>query len=290
LRGAPIIQDDEYIQTLMDLGLTFLQAKIYLTLAKLGKAEAKTISKASNVARPDVYRVMPTLEKLGLAEKIIATPTIYKATPLKEGYYFLLQKKTREHTELQQKTIDLIRNSHESNDKTTLQKEEQQFVLISSKTLLLKKCGIEDSMAQTSIDVVGDYEGVMGWFFKNCQNFERAIKRGVKIRIITEKHKSNESMQKISPIFKNNPLFEIRYITSPVPIKTVIYDGKKANMYVRTSHNNEITPSLWSNNHQFAKVMTAYFEKIWDKAQDSPRIPAIQKRRHKSAAKLGQTV
>lgn len=264
------LQDDDlYIQTLMKLGLTFLQAKIYLTLAKLGKAEAKTISKASNVARPDVYRVMPTLEKVGLVEKIIATPTIYKATPLKEGCYFLLQKKTREYTELQQKTIDLIKNSHESN-KTTLQKEEQQFVLISSKTLLMKKCEIADSMAQTSIDAVGDYEGVMGWFFKNCQNFERVIKRGVKIRIITEKGKGIESMQKISPIFKNNPLFEIRYITSPVPIKTVIYDKKKANMYVRTSHDNEITPSLWSNNHQFVKVMKAYFEQIWDKAQYSP--------------------
>ena len=266
-----MLQDDDvHIQTLMKLELTFLQAKIYLALVKLGKAEVKTISKASNVARPDVYRVMPTLEKLGLVEKIIATPTIYKATPLKEGYYFLLQNKTREHTELQQKTIDLIKNSHESNDKTTLQKEEQQFVLISSKTLHRKKGAIADSMSQTSIDAIGDYEDVMGWFFKNCQNFERVIKRGVKIRIITEKGKGIESMQKISPIFKNNPLFEIRYVTSPVPIKTVIYDKKKANMYVRTSHDNEITPSLWSNNHQFVKVMKAYFEQIWDKAQYSP--------------------
>jgi DNA polymerase III alpha subunit len=56
----------------MDLGLTLLQAKIYLALSKTGKATIKTISKASNSARQDIYRIMPTLQKLGLAEKIIA--------------------------------------------------------------------------------------------------------------------------------------------------------------------------------------------------------------------------
>ncbi|MEX2723761.1 MAG: helix-turn-helix domain-containing protein [Candidatus Freyarchaeota archaeon] len=61
--------DYEYIQTLTDLGLTFLQAKTYLNLAKLGKANVQTIAKASNVARQDIYRIMPSLQKLGLAEK-----------------------------------------------------------------------------------------------------------------------------------------------------------------------------------------------------------------------------
>jgi sugar-specific transcriptional regulator TrmB len=65
-----MIQDD--IQTLTDLGLSLLQAKTYLNLAKLGKANVQTIAKASNVARQDIYRVMPKLQKLGLAEKFIS--------------------------------------------------------------------------------------------------------------------------------------------------------------------------------------------------------------------------
>lgn len=127
--------EDERIQVLMDLGLTLLQAKTYLALSQTGKATIKTISKTAHVARQDTYRVMFTLEKLGLAEKIIATPTMYKATPIKEGYCLLLQNKTREYTELQKKTIAIIKKSHESNDKTTPQEEAQQFFLISSKKL-----------------------------------------------------------------------------------------------------------------------------------------------------------
>src|SRR5450756_977142 len=153
-----IQNDDLHIQILMNLGLTLLQAKVYLTLAELGKAEVTRISNASNVARPDVYRVISTLEKIGLVEKIIATPTMYKATPIKEGVDILLQNKTQEYNELQQRTMYLI-NSHKSDDMITLQKEESQFVLISSKTLLKRKWKIEDSTTQTCIDVIGSWEG-----------------------------------------------------------------------------------------------------------------------------------
>lgn len=114
-RAVMIQNDEECIQALMKLGLTLLQATIYLALAKLGKAGVKKISKASNVARPDVYRVIPALGKIGLVEKIVATPTMYKAVPLKEGISILLQQKTDENIELQKKTKALLSNFQENN-------------------------------------------------------------------------------------------------------------------------------------------------------------------------------
>lgn len=123
MEKASIVQD-EHVQTLMGLGLKFLQAKTYLALAKLGKADVKTISKASNVARQDIYRIIPTLEKLGLAEKIIANPTMYKATPIKEGLSILLQNRKEEIADLQKKTTSLINNFHANNIKINLQGRE----------------------------------------------------------------------------------------------------------------------------------------------------------------------
>jgi DNA-binding IclR family transcriptional regulator len=61
-----------------------LKSKVYLTLATLGKADVKTIAKASNIARQEIYRIMPTLQKLGLTEKIITNPTMYW-----NAYFFL---------------------------------------------------------------------------------------------------------------------------------------------------------------------------------------------------------
>ena len=54
---------------LSDFGLTHNQAKVYLAIAQLGLASVSQASKASNVRREDVYRIMPKLEKMGLIEK-----------------------------------------------------------------------------------------------------------------------------------------------------------------------------------------------------------------------------
>jgi hypothetical protein len=82
--------------------------------------------------------------------------------------------------------------------------------------------------------------------------------------MITEEH-DGAQLEQISPSFRNNSLFEIRYVTPPTPIRAAIYDRKKVNLSVRTSNDREITPSLWSINPQFVKVMIAYFEDIWEK-------------------------
>ncbi|MGB9960488.1 MAG: TrmB family transcriptional regulator [Candidatus Bathyarchaeales archaeon] len=257
---------NECIQILMDLGLTLLQARTYLALSKLGKATIKTISKVSNVARQDVYRIMPELEKLGLAEKIVAAPTMYKATPIKEGIYFLLQRKTQEYSELQKKTIKLMENLKEINDEIILE-EEHQFIFTSSEKLLWKRLREGAEKAQISIDICTNWEGFRYRLFKDFPNFKRTLERGVRIRVITEKHELDKSSQKIIQALKANPLFEIRYLPPPVPIKTAIHDKKEVNLCLTTPNKIGGLPSLWSNNPQFVKIITNYYEELWNKAQ-----------------------
>jgi sugar-specific transcriptional regulator TrmB len=255
----------------MALGLTLLQAKTYLVLATLGRAGVKTIAKASNVARQDIYRIMPTLEKLGLAEKIIAVPTMYKATSLKEGLFILFQNETQKHSELQKKIIELVNNAHGSEDKKVLQDETHQFSIISSKKLLHKRIAERENIVQTSIDAVGKWESIRFTLFYRLQDLKRILKRGVKIRIITERYEDYKSVQKIMRTLKN-PLFGIRCISAPIPVKTVIHDGTEVNMCIAMSPDNDV-PSLWSSNPNFVKIMAAYFEELWNKALDASETP-----------------
>jgi sugar-specific transcriptional regulator TrmB len=48
------------------LGLTLNQAKGYLAILKLEKTTAGQIARFSKVRREDVYRILPTLEEMGL--------------------------------------------------------------------------------------------------------------------------------------------------------------------------------------------------------------------------------
>lgn len=254
-------KEDFSIQTLVKLGLTALQAKIYLTTVIVQRAGVAKISAVSKVARPDVYRVLPTLEKMGLVRKIIASPTMYEATPLKQGCEILLQNKKNEYIQTRQDTSSLIHDFYEKHLKSQ-DVPSNDFVLISSATLLLEKFQIENAVAKTSIDVVGHWLAVRPLVFGYNPVFQKALKRGIKIRVVTEK----PSAEQLCDIVKNS-LLEMRFLDECVPIKAVIYDGQRANMCVGTLSTDEIIPSLWSDNPEFVKVVLAAFEKAWSNAK-----------------------
>lgn len=270
-----MIQDDEYIQTLIDLGLTLLQAKTYLALAKLEKAEVKTISKSSNVARQDIYRIMPTLEKLGLAEKIIVTPIMYKAIPLRKGLSILLQCRTEENSELQKKTRALINNFRKDNFRTALQKEDSQFIITSEKTLFNKKIAKATDAAQTSKDAIYSLEGFDAMLFHHLQHIKKAIRRGVRIRVIIEKPESEEISPRIAQNLKKNPLFKLKYISDDFPVCMVLFDNKEANIRISDG----TVPSFWSNNPSVVKLATSYFEAVWKEAHENFNPDQKQKKR-----------
>ncbi|MGD0071128.1 MAG: helix-turn-helix domain-containing protein [Candidatus Bathyarchaeia archaeon] len=259
------LQNDKTIETLMDLGLTYLQAKTYLTLTQLEKAEAQKISKASDVARQDIYRIMPTLEKLGLAEKIIATPILYKAVPLKEGSLMLLQKRTKEHTTLQEKIKVLLNSDQERNINSMVHEEAPQFIITSERKLLVKR--FEKAFLEvTTCEMIFPTVGLNFVLFNFFQSFKMAIIKSAKIRIITEKTEIGPLVSRKLQTLKKNPLFEIKFATSPIDFEIVIFNNKEVNMCISCIPSE--VPSLWTNNPQVVKVARTIFEDKWNNAQD----------------------
>ena len=84
-------------QVLTNLGLTPVQARVYIALVESGPLPISLISKIAMVARPDVYRTLSNLQKIGLIEKIIRKPLEYRSIPMKEGISLLLETKTHQY-------------------------------------------------------------------------------------------------------------------------------------------------------------------------------------------------
>lgn len=257
-----MLQNDKTLEILMDLGLTYLQAKTYLILTQLEKAEATKISKASDVARQDIYRIMPTLEKLGLAVKVIGTPILYKATPLKEGSSMLLQKRTNEHTTLQEKIKVLLNSDQERNINSMVHEETQQFIITSERKLFVKRLEKAFLEAKTC-EMIFPARGLKSMLFNSFQCLKMAIMKGTKIRIITEKTEGTLISNKLQTL-KKNPLFEIKFASSPIDCGIVIFNNEEVNMCISSSGE---VPSLYTDNPQLVKVAQMIFEGMWNDAQ-----------------------
>jgi sugar-specific transcriptional regulator TrmB len=208
---------------------------------------------------------MPTLEKLGLVEKIITTPTQYKATPLKDGSLMLLQERTKEHTILEEKIKLLLRNDKERNIDAMIQEEIAQFVITSERKLLVKR--FEKSFLEvTTCEMIFPVAGLNFALFNFFECFKMAIIKSAKIRIITEKIEISPIVSRKLQTLKKNPLFEIRFTASPIDFGIVIFNNKEVNMCISCTPSE--VPSLWTNNPQLLKVARIIFEEEWNNAQD----------------------
>ena len=136
------------LKVLIDLGLTQVQARVYLALIEAGPSRISAISKASMVARPDVYRTISKLQNIGLVEKIIKKPVHYQAIPLKKGLSLLLETKTQQYEKVRAETRLLMDTAKIKNSSETKQSETHQFVLIPKGKTVIEE--IKSAIKKTS--------------------------------------------------------------------------------------------------------------------------------------------
>ena len=147
-----MLQNDEKIELLMDLELTSLTGENILSTRYAEKAEVKKISTISKHirARQDVYRIMPTLEKLGLAEKINSNTNIIQSYSLERGAFLLFQKRANKNTTLKEKIKLISNNDCKGRNINAINHEENtQFIITSDRNLFFKK--MEKSISEAHV-------------------------------------------------------------------------------------------------------------------------------------------
>jgi sugar-specific transcriptional regulator TrmB len=80
-------------QLLVDLGLSPLQAKVYIALLQSDLRKATAINKKTKIARQEVYRLVEELETKGMATKTITKPTQFYPTTLPETLSILIEER-----------------------------------------------------------------------------------------------------------------------------------------------------------------------------------------------------
>jgi len=253
------LQTNRVIDILMKLGLTRLQAKTYLTLTQLDKAEVKKIARMSGIARQDIYRIMPTLEKAGLAEKIVATPILYKAVPLKDGTLSLFKEKSSEYAELKA-SLKMLAESKEKNDNAVVHNAETEFVITSERKRLVKKFERAFLRAST-VDLLFPPGGLNFVIFNFFDCFAAAVSKGVRFRVLTQKTEVSPAIMRKIKDLTASPLFELKFIDANIDFGVCIFDDKEVDVCMSGE---EAVPSLGTNNGQLLKMAKLFFETHWN--------------------------
>ncbi len=259
------MQIGERVETLTQLGLTFNQARAYLALVELGSASARDVAKKSKITRQDVYRVIPTLQEIGIIEKTMTVPALYAALPMQQGISILLERKTVEQEELHKKTKELMLDLKNS-PKRQRPQEDNQFSMISGREAIIEKLKKDLQKAQVSVDVVTSKERFPLALLEFADLYSKVLKRGVEIRIITEQQEIGQVAQEVIKTLAEQSRFEVRYLSRKPEAVVSIIDKKRAFMTLSLTAHLQNASSLISNNECFVALVQSYFEGKWNKA------------------------
>ncbi len=256
----------EDIQTLTGFGLTFLQAKLYLTLVRTGKSSVRRIAETANIARQEAQRVTTELQDIGLIEKILANPTEFQPVPIKNAVLFLLERREKASLELEEKANALLTNF--AFGQTAKQCEQKaQFVITSGREAIIRKSRKIVDGTTASCDIINGLWKNVGYasaLFKE-QNIQ-ALKRHVKIRVVAEKLPDEQSFSEIYRHSIKDPNFEIRFVPSSLPAILGIYDKRELLVYTSPDKLVGDSPMFWTNNPALIEAAQTYFNRLWKKS------------------------
>jgi sugar-specific transcriptional regulator TrmB len=268
------------VQTLTDLGLTLVQARVYLALARYGVSKIALLAKASDVARPDVYRTLNKLYELGLVEKLVEVPAQFKALPIEEGIKVLLTKKHAEYERLKNETNNLLTSFKKRSILTD--SDVNQFVLVPQREAIINRIRQAIDNSKDTVDVVISWKrfvhGLGDIFLESAQ---KASDRNIKYRYIVEKAPSEEVGEVGNRLLTTYPSFKARFLEIKPKTAFGLYDNRELFVIVDPDMDISASPALWTNNPSLIAIAQDYFEMLWQTATET--LPTASKPKNKNS-------
>ncbi|MCW4006900.1 MAG: hypothetical protein NWF04_09980 [Candidatus Bathyarchaeota archaeon] len=257
----------EDIETLMSLGLTGRQARVYLALLKIGDNKANAVAKLSLVNRQEIYRILDSLQEIGLVQRKVTAPTTFTPTPVDEALKMLLEKKANELKITRQKTRGVIKKFGMLAPNSTTRANECCLGVISENDRGKKyESALEN--VQESIECVTTWNRFRQLVLFESQ-IEKILKNAINIRFILEK-----PPQTLFPNWAANAAFKkpsrlkLKTLPNQPSAAVTIFDNTTVCVALDTTADLKKGPHLWSNNPSIVSLAKAFFNNTWAQAKN----------------------
>jgi len=256
--------EEEDTHLLSEIGFTMNQAKLYLALLKLGKAEGKTLAKYSGAQKTVLYRTLNELHSMGLVERDITTPYKFKATPLKQGLQIIVNRSLERYKQNREKTEQFLLKKQHLEE---VEEPEYRLTTYEGKERITQIIKLQHEKAHISINILSTLQRWLQILECCFENYERALARNVKYRVVINKTDGKIAIPKEVKKLVLNPNFELKIARDPLVNNMGIFDFKEATFNFYPSKSLKESPIIWTNHPSFISMATDHFEKTWKSAK-----------------------
>jgi sugar-specific transcriptional regulator TrmB len=261
------MSNDENTDLLLGLGLTLNQAKVYLAILRLQKTTVGQVANFSKVRREDVYRILPSLEKMGLVERFLGKPAEIRATSISDSLASLVKE---EKNRSEERLTDMRRKVQKLSLKDWKQPplgEESIYILIAEKKAILVKTSELINNSKVEVAMIADKARIAQVLANFPVEHKHAIKIGSKIRLLFEGESPDILLKEKVQKLIGSASVSIKFHRDALN-HFIMSDDKEA--LITTSKETGLgeSPSLWTNNSNLIGVLRTGFESDWQKAED----------------------
>jgi sugar-specific transcriptional regulator TrmB len=254
---------------LMGLGLSPNQAKVYQSILQLGTATVFQIAKSSSVRREDVYKVLPALEKMGLAEKLLGKPAMIRAAPVAGALTSLIldEKVKSDERITSMKTKFQVLSKAKWVQPISVGEDESLYALIPEGKAVIAKLTSLIAGSNSNvfwIDTLKEISHVTSLLFAEIK---RAIHHKVDVKVIVEDFEPDESQQNQVHHLLDIKLVNFRFHPKPLN-RFAVFDGREAMISTNGKSVSEDTSALWTTDANLIGVLRGYFETAWSESEE----------------------
>jgi len=263
------------LSSLVRLGLTLLQAKVYVALLRKGTSRAIQLCTATELARPEIYRILRELSDRDLARRNLSTPTTYTATPPEKALSSLVQQVKDRLSNMELEKMHLIRTL---SPLAAPSEASSDYRL----TLIDGSDNVDRLERQLIAEAKEEYVAVMSkhGLDQNTTNaLLSAYRRKLRIRVIAEIDDSNAKFaSRLSRHLEIRRSKDILFYVNIFDRKQMLFGP--AFIPTDRQHNIRRELDLWTSNPRFVNGMYAMFEKLWEVSSKYTRPNRINKNAH----------
>jgi sugar-specific transcriptional regulator TrmB len=260
------MSNDENTDLLLGLGLTLNQAKVYIAILKLQKTTVGQVAKVSKVRREDVYRILPTLEKMGLIERLLGKPTEVRATLISDSLTSLVAEEKNRSEERLTGMRSMVQKLSLKDWKQPSPEEESIYILIAEKKAIFAKTSELINNSREEVALIADKTIIPQVLARFPDEHRHAIKKGAQIRLIFEGESPDVLLKEKVQKFIGSASVSVRFHCEALN-HFIMSDDKEA--LITTSKESGLgeSPSLWTNNRNLIGVLRTSFESDWKNAE-----------------------
>lgn len=271
------MSQEKVLKTLVSLGLTQLDAKVYILLAKRGPIKARDAAKALKISKQRLYPIIKNLQSKGIVNSTLERPAQFSAVQFEKVLDLFLKAKMEQARRIQQNKDELLAD-WQAIAIAESESAPAKFTVIEGKSYVYSKIQqmIQDTREKLSFVATVPSLARADQFGLFDAAFNHPLRSKIKFRFLTELSGQNVNALKALLERKPNVGFNIEGRTPDLGLKLcprmVIRDEEETVFFIDprkgevASEQDDVC--LWTNCKSLVYAFLAMFEDLWRNATD----------------------